>query len=154
MPDSRCFSRLFSQGTLYFLGPRVWALVREPQPGGSRTLVAGGFLTGTKFLSVLETPKEVTPEPWAEGQATEGVRSSSAARVPGWPLASLRQELRPGDQPRGRFRPSRTLVVIYKRQLGSSDRGPGAVDQTQLSHRMCFQENQGLRHLKGLQDKT
>lgn len=100
-------------------------MAREPQSGGSRTLDAGGFLTGAKFLLVLETPKEATPEPWAEGQATEGVRSSSAAWVPGWPLASLRQELGPGDQPRGRVRPSRTLVVIYKDQLDSSDRGPG-----------------------------
>lgn len=59
----------------------------ESHPGGSRTLVAGGFLMGAKFLSVLETPKEVTPELWAEGQATEGVRSSCATRVAEWPPA-------------------------------------------------------------------
>lgn len=129
----------FSQGTLSRAWPRVWASAREPQRGGSRALVAGGFLTGAKFLSVLETPKEATPEPWAEGQATEGVRSSSAARVPGWPLASWRQELRPGDQPRGCVRPSQTLVVIYKRQLDSSD--GDRVQSTGLSfHTACASE--------------
>lgn len=40
---------------------------------------------GAKFLSVLETPKGATPEPWAEG-----VRSSCVAWVPGWPLAQLK----------------------------------------------------------------
>lgn len=65
-------------------------MARESQPGvgvGSRTLVAGGFLTGAKFLSVLETPKEATLEPWAEGQAAEGVRSSCTAWVLRWLLA-------------------------------------------------------------------
>lgn len=133
----------------------MWALAREPQSGGSRTLDAGGFLTGAKFLLVLETPKEATPEPWAEGQATEGVRSSSAAWVPGWPLASLRQELGPGDQPRGRAlgHPG-PWSLFTKTSLTQVIGDPGAVDQTPLSHGMCFQENQGLGHLKGLQDEA